>query len=182
MVAALEAGLEEAYIVHFQQTAGSFAPTPPVQGVGPGGDVAVVNLPVRGVLHGSRSAGIPPSRPRRRHRSQRWCRRRGNRGNRASKIICRETPSSPVVASRGIRSRDAVRACAHGLGVRRAERIPSEIARIGYIQIVWVTALGYFVFGDFPDGFTILGALIVISSGAYIVHRESVVKRMVRED
>ena len=45
-----------------------------------------------------------------------------------------------------------------------------------------MTALGYFVFGDFPDGFTILGALIVISSGAYIVHRESVVKRMVRED
>jgi len=35
-VASVWAGPEEADIVQFQQTAGSFAPTPPVQGVGPG--------------------------------------------------------------------------------------------------------------------------------------------------
>jgi SAM-dependent methyltransferase len=35
-VAAVWAGPAEADIVKFQQTAGSFAPTPPVQGVGPG--------------------------------------------------------------------------------------------------------------------------------------------------
>jgi SAM-dependent methyltransferase len=35
-VAAVWAGPEEADIVKFQQTAGSFAPTPPVRGVGPG--------------------------------------------------------------------------------------------------------------------------------------------------
>jgi enediyne biosynthesis protein CalE5 len=35
-VAAVWAGPEDADIVLFQQTAGSFAPTPPVQGVGPG--------------------------------------------------------------------------------------------------------------------------------------------------
>ena len=36
MVAAVWAGPEDADIVRFQQTAGSFAPTPPVKGVGPG--------------------------------------------------------------------------------------------------------------------------------------------------
>jgi SAM-dependent methyltransferase len=36
LVAAVWAGSESADIVLFQQTAGSFAPTPPVQGVGPG--------------------------------------------------------------------------------------------------------------------------------------------------
>jgi drug/metabolite transporter (DMT)-like permease len=64
--------------------------------------------------------------------------------------------------------------------LRRAQA--SVLAPFGYIQIVWVTALGYLVFDDFPDGFTILGALIVISSGAYIVYRESVVRRVEREE
>ena len=59
--------------------------------------------------------------------------------------------------------------------LRRAQA--SVLAPFSYIQIVWVTALGYFVFGDFPDGFTILGALIVISSGAYIVYRENVLQQ-----
>ncbi len=64
--------------------------------------------------------------------------------------------------------------------LRRAQA--SVLAPFGYIQIVWVTTLGYLVFDDFPDGFTILGGLIVISSGVYIVYRESVLKRVERKD
>jgi len=43
-----------------------------------------------------------------------------------------------------------------------------------YSQLVWVIALGYAVFGDAPDGYTLAGAAIVIASGLYIFHRERV--------
>ncbi len=41
-----------------------------------------------------------------------------------------------------------------------------------YSQLVGVTILGYFVFGDVPDAYTLTGAAIVIASGLYILHRE----------
>src|SRR5262249_47437007 len=45
-----------------------------------------------------------------------------------------------------------------------------------YTEIVLVIALGYLVFGDLPNRFTITGAAIVIASGLYILHRERTVK------
>jgi len=41
-----------------------------------------------------------------------------------------------------------------------------------YTQIVWTTALGYLVFGDLPDRWTMIGAGIVIASGLYLLARE----------
>jgi drug/metabolite transporter (DMT)-like permease len=46
-----------------------------------------------------------------------------------------------------------------------------------YTEIVWVTILGFLVFGDLPTRWTITGAAIVITSGLYILHRESTVRR-----
>ena len=43
-----------------------------------------------------------------------------------------------------------------------------------YSELVWVILLGYLVFGDLPDGWTLTGAGIVIASGIYIFHREGV--------
>ena len=43
-----------------------------------------------------------------------------------------------------------------------------------YSQLVWVIALGYAVFGDVPDAYTLIGASIVIGSGLYVFHRERV--------
>jgi drug/metabolite transporter (DMT)-like permease len=40
-----------------------------------------------------------------------------------------------------------------------------------YSQLVWVIALGYAVFGDVPDAYTLAGASIVVGSGLYIFHR-----------
>ncbi len=37
-------------------------------------------------------------------------------------------------------------------------------------------ALGYLVFGDLPNRFTLAGAAIVVASGLYIVHRERKVR------
>ena len=46
------------------------------------------------------------------------------------------------------------------------------LAPYPYLQIVWMVASGYLVFGDLPDGWTVLGAAIIVASGLYIVHRE----------
>jgi drug/metabolite transporter (DMT)-like permease len=43
-----------------------------------------------------------------------------------------------------------------------------------YSQLTWVIALGYNVFGDVPDAYTLIGASIVIASGLYVLHRERV--------
>jgi len=43
-----------------------------------------------------------------------------------------------------------------------------------YGQIVWMMALGYFIFGDLPDRWTLIGASVVIASGLYLLYRERV--------
>ena len=63
--------------------------------------------------------------------------------------------------------------------MRRAQA--SALAPFGFVQLVWVTLAGYLAFGDFPDGFTIAGAVIVVSSSIYVFYRESVVKQVARE-
>ena len=46
------------------------------------------------------------------------------------------------------------------------------VAPMQYSQILWATAYGYLLFGEVPDGATLLGATIIILSGVYIVLRE----------
>ena len=41
-----------------------------------------------------------------------------------------------------------------------------------YTQIVWMTVAGAVVFGQYPDRWTLLGAAIVVASGAYVFARE----------
>jgi drug/metabolite transporter (DMT)-like permease len=43
-----------------------------------------------------------------------------------------------------------------------------------YTQLVWVTILGFLVFGQVPTGWTMAGAAIVIASGLYLLYRERV--------
>jgi len=50
----------------------------------------------------------------------------------------------------------------------------SVLSSFIYSQLVWVVMLGYVVFGDVPDGYTLAGASIVIASGLYIFHRERI--------
>lgn len=54
---------------------------------------------------------------------------------------------------------------------RRADA--ALVAPMQYSQIIWATGFGWFIFGERADGFTILGAAIIISSGIYIVLREA---------
>jgi drug/metabolite transporter (DMT)-like permease len=56
----------------------------------------------------------------------------------------------------------------------------SMLAPYGYTQIVAATAIGYAVFGNFPDLWTILGALLIIASGLYVAYREAISRRLTR--
>jgi drug/metabolite transporter (DMT)-like permease len=53
----------------------------------------------------------------------------------------------------------------------------SAVAPFLYTQILSMVALGYLVFGDLPDRWTILGAAIVVASGVYLLHREHALAR-----
>src|SRR5215467_15012031 len=43
-----------------------------------------------------------------------------------------------------------------------------------YSQLAWTVALGYAVFGDVPNRWTMASAAIVVASGLYLLHRERV--------
>ena len=62
----------------------------------------------------------------------------------------------------------------HYLLIKGFEVAPaSMLAPFIYTQLIWVTIIGYIVFGNFPDGFTLLGGVVVIASGLYVWHRET---------
>ena len=41
-----------------------------------------------------------------------------------------------------------------------------------YTTLIWAIILGYVVFGDIPDSWTIMGSLIIVGSGVYTFYRE----------
>ncbi len=48
----------------------------------------------------------------------------------------------------------------------------SRLAPVIYVQVIYATLAGYFVFGMWPTVWTALGSAIIIGSGIYIWHRE----------
>jgi drug/metabolite transporter (DMT)-like permease len=51
---------------------------------------------------------------------------------------------------------------------------PSLIAPFEYTALIWSAILGYLVWNDIPDAYAIAGAVLIIGSGVYIIHRESI--------
>lgn len=50
---------------------------------------------------------------------------------------------------------------------------PSLIAPFEYTALVWSAAMRYLVWGDIPDIYALTGAVLIIGSGVYIIHRET---------
>ena len=50
----------------------------------------------------------------------------------------------------------------------------SVLAPFSYIQLLWVSIMGFLVFGEVPDVWTVTGAIFIVSSGLYTAHRERV--------
>lgn len=51
------------------------------------------------------------------------------------------------------------------------------VAPFKYSSLIWAIALGYLMFGDLPDGWTLLGAAVIVSAGLYILQRERALKK-----
>src|SRR5207237_619641 len=61
----------------------------------------------------------------------------------------------------------------HYLVIRAFQSGPAAvIAPLGYVELIGTATLGYLIFGNFPDAWTWLGAVIIIASGIYIALRE----------
>ncbi|MDR5651183.1 DMT family transporter [Ruixingdingia sedimenti] len=63
--------------------------------------------------------------------------------------------------------------------VVRAYRIAaaSALAPYNYLQMIWSASLGYLVFGDLPDIWTVTGSLVIVASGIYLMHRDRLARR-----
>jgi len=57
----------------------------------------------------------------------------------------------------------------------------SVVAPMEYARIIYATIIGFIVFGELPDGWTGVGALIIIGSTLYIARRETRARKAARE-
>lgn len=53
----------------------------------------------------------------------------------------------------------------------------ATLAPLHYLEIVSAVALGYWVFGDFPNPMTWAGIAVIVASGLYIIYRERLIAR-----
>ncbi len=53
----------------------------------------------------------------------------------------------------------------------------SVVGNIQYTQLIYAALLGYFVFEEIPDSYSIVGAAIIIGSSVYILHCESLTEK-----
>ncbi|MCP4430816.1 MAG: DMT family transporter [Gammaproteobacteria bacterium] len=53
----------------------------------------------------------------------------------------------------------------------------SVVGNIQYMQLIYAAILGYFLFDEVPDKYTIVGATVIIGSSIYIFHREALSKK-----
>lgn len=49
---------------------------------------------------------------------------------------------------------------------------PSSVAPTHYSQMIWAIGFGYFLFGDVPDIWTLVGALVIAASGIWLLRHE----------
>lgn len=64
-------------------------------------------------------------------------------------------------------------ALGHWLLILAHRRAPASVlAPFFYVQLLWATLLGYLVFGESPDRWTVLGGAVVMASGLYLVFHE----------
>ena len=54
---------------------------------------------------------------------------------------------------------------------------PSFVTPLDYSRLLYATALGIFIFGETPDAWSVMGAVIIVASGTYITRRELALTR-----
>jgi drug/metabolite transporter (DMT)-like permease len=62
--------------------------------------------------------------------------------------------------------------------IRAYEHAPvGVLAPLHYSVLFWMMLLGYLVFGDFPDHWSLAGMAIIVASGLYIANRQRYIVR-----
>jgi drug/metabolite transporter (DMT)-like permease len=86
------------------------------------------------------------------------------------------TPSDPLVVALMVAT-GVIGSFGHYLLIAAHRLAPAAVlSPFIYTEIVLVIALGFLVFGDLPNRYTLTGAAIVVASGLYILHRERKVR------
>lgn len=57
----------------------------------------------------------------------------------------------------------------------------ATLAPLHYLEIVVAVALGWLIFGDLPNRETLVGIVIIVGSGLYVIHRERIAARRARQ-
>jgi drug/metabolite transporter (DMT)-like permease len=71
----------------------------------------------------------------------------------------------------------------HLMLIEAHRRAPAPVlAPFVYVQIIPMTIIGYLVFGNVPDRWTLIGAAIVVASGLYVFYRERQLNRAIASD
>lgn len=66
-------------------------------------------------------------------------------------------------------------AIGHATVIKALEAAPASVLQpFNYTLLVWATGIGFVVFGDLPDLWTVVGAAIIVASGIYVWWRERV--------
>jgi drug/metabolite transporter (DMT)-like permease len=72
-------------------------------------------------------------------------------------------------------------ACSHLIMIRAFTLAPaSRLAPFSYTQLIWVTVVGYIVFGNFPDHWSLAGIAILLVSGIYCANHQRLSEREAR--
>ncbi|MFO0995667.1 MAG: DMT family transporter [Alphaproteobacteria bacterium] len=101
----------------------------------------------------------------------------------SSAIVPFEWKSAPLEVWLLLVVQGGLGALAHLSLITAFERVAvSTIAPFNYAAVVMATVVGYAVFGTFPDRWTILGTLVVVASGLYVIYREAVRRRERQEE
>ena len=67
--------------------------------------------------------------------------------------------------------------------IKAYEHAPaSRLAPFSYSQLIWVSLIGYIVFGDFPDTWSLLGIAILVTSGIYNVTHQRIAEWLQRRE
>ncbi|VAW16287.1 hypothetical protein MNBD_ALPHA09-2300 [hydrothermal vent metagenome] len=66
----------------------------------------------------------------------------------------------------------------HLLLIKALEHAPASVLQpFNYTLLPWATLIGFLAFGQFPDGWTVAGAIIIVASGLYSIYREHISRK-----
>jgi drug/metabolite transporter (DMT)-like permease len=72
----------------------------------------------------------------------------------------------------------ALIAVAHTLMIEAFRRGEAAlVAPFKYSALLWATLIGFILFGELPDRWTIVGAVLIVLAGLYVLYRETQIRR-----